>query len=129
MIDIHEFIEIGEKDGFTLQTAIHNGCLEEIQIDSLCLEESFRGQYEFVPILRKMFLLYLRRRNASSTEASLSFTMKPAKSDTNKHFEAIRFIEQQMDPSHLFTETTMINIGTLVVIIQAGFREKPDLGF
>ena len=59
----------------------------------------------------------------------VSFTMKPAKSDTNKHFEAIRFIEQQMDPSHLFTETTMINIGTLVVIIQAGFREKPDLGF
>ena len=53
LIDVHDFIEIGKKDGFALQTAIHTGCLEEIQIESLCIEESFRGRYQFVPILRK----------------------------------------------------------------------------
>lgn len=53
----------------------------------------------------------------------------PRVTATYKHFEAIRSIEQQMDPSHLFTKTTMIKIGTLVVTIQAGFREKPGSGF
>ena len=60
LIDVHNFIEIGKKDGFALQTAIHTGCLEEIQIESLCIEESFRGRYQFVPILRKAFISYFQ---------------------------------------------------------------------
>ena len=60
LIDVHDFVEIGKKDGFALQTAIHTGCLEEIQIESLCIEESFRGRYQFVPIVRKAFISYFQ---------------------------------------------------------------------
>ena len=57
MIDVHDFVDIGTKDGITLQTAIHTGCFEDIKIDSTCIEASFRGKYEFVPIPRKKFKL------------------------------------------------------------------------
>ena len=103
LIDVHDFIEIGKKDGFALQTAIHTGCLEEIQIESSCIEESFRGRYQFVPILRKKFISILFGWGLVSGSfnmieycgffVNLADTLTPSRTwfDRSKHFESNPF--------------------------------------